>query len=162
MKNLLFIAMLTGIFFLTACGQKNEVPQAVKTAFNQKFSKATKVKWENEDENEWEAEFKMDGKEYSATFDSKGKWMETEYEIKKSEIPDAVKRTIKSKFSEYEMEEAEVSENADGTFYEVKFETDEKDMEVVFKTDGTVVKKESKNEENDENEEGEEHDDDDD
>jgi uncharacterized membrane protein YkoI len=161
MKNLLFIAMLTGIF-LTACGQKKDVPQAVKTAFNQKFSNATKVKWENEDENEWEAEFKMSGKEYSANFDSKGKWLETEYEIKKSEIPEAVQKTIKSEFREYEMEEAEVAENADGIFYEVKFEMDEKDMEVVFKADGTVVKKESENEENEEKEEGEEHDGDDD
>jgi hypothetical protein len=162
MKNLLFIAMLTGIFFLTACGQKKDVPQAVKTAFNQKFSDATKVKWENEDENEWEAEFKMSGKEYSANFDSKGKWLETEYEIKKSEIPEAVKKTVKNEFGKYEMEEAEVSENADGTFYEIKFEMDEKDMEVVFKADGTVVKKESKNEDEEENEEGERHNDNDD
>jgi len=154
MKNLLFVAMLTGIFFLNACGQKKEVPQAVKTAFNQKFNNATKVKWENEDENEWEAEFKMNGKEYSANFDSKGKWLETEYEIKKSELPEAVQQTVKNEFGKYEMEEAEVSENADGTFYEVKFEMDEKDMEVVFNAEGTVVKKESKNEEN---EEGEEH-----
>ena len=43
MKNLLVIAMLTGIFFLAACGQKSEVPQAVKTAFNQKFSMPLKL-----------------------------------------------------------------------------------------------------------------------
>ncbi len=157
MKNLLFISVLTGIFFLTACEQRKDVPQAVKTAFNQKFSNATKVKWENEDENEWEAEFRMNGKEYSANFDSKGNWLETEYEIKKSEIPQAILTTIKNEFTRYETEEAEVAENKDGTFYEIKFETDEKDIEVVFKADGTVVKKESKGEEDEENEEGEEH-----
>jgi len=162
MKNLLVIAMLTGIFFLAACGQKKDVPQAVKTAFNQKFSDATKVKWENEDENEWEAEFKMSGEEYSANFDSRGKWLETEQEIKKSEIPDAVKKTIDNEFSNFKLEEAEITKNEDGTFYEVKLEQKENDLKVVFKSDGTIVKKESKKEKDEDNEEGEGHDDDDD
>ena len=37
-----------------------------------KFQNATKVKWDQEEENEWEAEFKMNGDEMSASFDNAG------------------------------------------------------------------------------------------
>lgn len=150
MKNLVLVSMLAVIFSFTACAQKNDVPEKAKNAFTQKFPDAKKVKWSKEDKNVWEAEFKMDGKEYSANFTTEGSWKETEYEIKKSDIPPAVKESLDKEFAGYKMEEAEISETADGKVYEFELEKDQTNMEVAISPEGKVVKKEAKEEENDE------------
>ena len=118
MRNLMILMVLVSTMAFTACGQKENVPAIVKTAFDQKFPNATKVSWDKENATEWEAEFNMDGKEYSANFDANGNWKETEYEISKSDIPTAVKSTLDKDFDGYNIEEAEMSETSDGTVYE--------------------------------------------
>ena len=147
MKNLFIIFAIAAISSLSACNQASkEVPEKVKAAFSQKFPEAKKIKWDKEDENEWEAEFKMNGNEYSANFSSNGTWTETEYEIKKSEIPPEVQSTLRSEFAGYDIEEAEVSETRDGKVFEIQIEKDEMDMEVTIAPNGSIVKKEGKKE----------------
>lgn len=145
--------MILAVFSFSACGQNKEVPAKIKTAFEQKFPTAQKVKWDKENETEWEAEFKMNGKEFSANFSSDGEWMETEYEIEKSEIPQIVKQTLDTEFAGYDIEEAEISETTDGKVYEFALEKDETEMEVAISPDGKVVKKEVKKEEDEEDNE---------
>lgn len=137
------------IIILQACAQTTDVPQKAKDAFAKKFPTAKKVKWDKENKTEWEAEFKMNGKEYSANFSSDGSWMETEYEIKKSDLPEAVKKTLMTEFSEYKIEEIELSETPDGKVYEFAFEKGETEMEVAISPDGKVLKREMQDEEND-------------
>jgi sulfur carrier protein ThiS len=126
--------------------EANNPPEKAVIAFNLKFPRAKKVSWDKENATEWEAEFKMDGKEYSANFKANGTWMETEYKIKKSEIPVAVKQTLNTQFAGYDIEKAEVSEKSDGTVYEIHLEKGDTETEVAILLDGKVVKKESKNE----------------
>lgn len=148
MKKLFLLVSAIGLISLGACGQANkDVPAAVKSSFVQKFPDASKVKWDMENENEWEAEFKMDGKEYSANFEVSGVWKETEYEIKKSEIPVLVKTMLDKEFAGYKIEEAEVSETANGKVFEFKLENDETEMEVAIDPNGNVIKKEVKSKE---------------
>lgn len=141
--------MLAGVMVLSqACAQTTvNVPEKVKTAFSQKFPTAKKVKWEKENETEWEAEFKMNGTKYSANFLFDGTWTETEYEIEKSAYPAAVKQTLDSEFAGYDIEEVEISETTDGKVYEFALEKDETDMEAAISPDGKVVKKEIKKDE---------------
>jgi len=141
------ILMLGSVMVLSqACAQTN-APEKVKTAFSKKFPNSKKVKWDKENETEWEAEFKMNGEEYSANFTSDGTWKETEHEIEKSDIPATVKQTLDNKFAGYDIEEVEVSETMDGKVYEFAMEKDETDMEVAISPDGKVVKKEVQKEE---------------
>lgn len=139
--------MILAVFSFSACGQSKDVPAKVKTAFEQKFPTAQKVKWDKENEAEWEAEFKMNGEKYSANFTTDGQWMETEYEIEKSTIPQAVKQTLDNEFAGYDIEEAEISETTDGKVYEFALDKDETELEVAILPDGKVVKKEVKKEE---------------
>jgi len=156
MKNVFLMIAVVAVFGFTACAQTNkEVPAKVSTAFAQKFPDAKKVKWDKENATEWEAEFKMNGKEYSANFNADGAWMETEYEINKKEIPAAVKQTLDGEFAGYKIEEAEISETAAGKVYEFELEKGKMEVEVAIGPDGKVVKKEKKAE-GEENEEGEE------
>jgi hypothetical protein len=119
-------------------------PAQVNDSLNKKFAGATKVKWDKENDSEWEAEFKLKGKKYSANFSNEGKWMETEHEIKKSAIPANVKQTLDSEFAGYDVEKAEISETAKGSVYEIELEKDESEMEVAITPEGKVVKKEMK------------------
>ncbi|MFA5047145.1 MAG: PepSY-like domain-containing protein, partial [Paludibacter sp.] len=109
MKNLILVIAASAFISLSVSAQKN-VPAPVKTAFSHKFVKATDVKWGKEGKTAWEAEFKLDGKSYSANFDSKGFWLETEYSITTSEIPAAVKTTINKEYALYKIKGTDVSE----------------------------------------------------
>lgn len=147
MKNLILVSMVFAVFSFSACGQKENVPAKVKTAFSQKFPHATNVSWDKENASEWEAEFKMNGKKYSANFDSEGTWKETEYKINKSELPKAVNNTLKSKFAGYDIEGAEVSETREGKVYEISLDKAETDLEVIISSEGKIVKKTIKKDE---------------
>ncbi len=145
MKNLFLMFAVVAMFSLNACAQKSkEVPAKVKTSFNQKFPDATRIKWDKENAKEWEAEFKMNGKEYSANFSTEGTWKETEYEIENSEIPAAIKNTLDTEFKGYKVEEAEVSKTVEGKVFEIQLEKGDKEIEVAISPDGKIVKKEAK------------------
>jgi hypothetical protein len=145
MKNLVMAIVVVAFVSLNACGQaKKEAPANIKTAFSQKFPKATKVKWENENDKEWEAEFKMDGKEYSASYDLNGAWMETENEISAKEIPAAVKTTLDKEFAGYKVGESEISENAEGKVYEFELKKGGDKLETSIDLTGKLIKKEQK------------------
>ena len=154
MKNLMILMVLVSTMVFTACGQKKKVPEKVKTAFAQKFPNVQKVSWDRENANEWEAEFKMNGKNYSANFDNNGKWKETEYEIKNNEIPVAVKATLNKDFAGYKVTESEISETAKGKVFEFQIKKSGEKMEVAILPNGKIIKKESANREK--NEEGDE------
>jgi hypothetical protein len=157
MKNLILMIGAIAIFCFAGCGQTgNNLPAAVKTAFTQKFPDATGVKWDKESDNEWEAEFKMNGVEYTASFDNKGAWMETEYEISADDIPEAVKMTLEREYANYTVEEPEVSETTDGKVYEFELKSGEEEIKVAIDMNGNVLKKTQGEEEDEEGEEAEE------
>ncbi|HZJ19858.1 MAG TPA: PepSY-like domain-containing protein [Pricia sp.] len=134
----LAMVMGTGIY---AFGPGDDAPKKVKDAFAKKFPTVKKVKWDKENETEWEAEFKMKGTEYSANFMEDGTWKETEHEIKKNAIPANVKTTLDTEFSGYKIGEAEISETSEGSVYEFELEKGEQAMEVAIDTNGKVAKK---------------------
>lgn len=136
-----FVAMSIG-----ACANMQNVPDKVSKAFSQKFPNAQKVKWDKENNTEWEAEFKLNGEEYSANFSTDGVWKETEHEIEQSAIPVNVKQILDTEFAGYDIEEAEISETAEGTLYEFELEKGESNIEVAISPEGKVVKKEVKEE----------------
>lgn len=144
MKNVIFILVYSLGFTLYSCAQtKNDTnaPEKVTLAFTQKFPTAKKVKWDKENESEWEAEFKLDGKEYSANFALNGDWQETEHEIKESEIPANVLAILNQNFSKFEIEESEISETNTGKAYEFEIEVDEAKYEVSIDAQGKLTKK---------------------
>ncbi|MCJ7466047.1 MAG: PepSY-like domain-containing protein [Maribacter sp.] len=139
--TLLLIAVSGG---LIAFGLKSEVPQKVMDAFTQKFPKAKSIQWDKESDTEWEAEFKMNGVEYSANFLEDGTWKETEHELAKKEIPADIYASLMKEFPLYKVEEAEISETEEGPVYEFAIEKGKTKMEVVVDMKGAIVKKELK------------------
>ncbi len=121
----------------------SEVPASVKESFTKRFPNAKEVKWSKESATEFEAEFESGEMEQSANFDQTGKWLVTETEIKKLDLPEAVLITITKEFPGYKVEEAEKGETFDaGIFYEAELEKGKLKYEVQFSGDGKILKKE--------------------
>jgi hypothetical protein len=150
--TILSLAAILLISF-SACGQSGkDVPAPVKSAFTQKFSGATNVKWGRESDKEWEAEFQMGGKKYSANFDNAGNWMETEYQVTVSELPAAVKATLDKESAGSKIKLSEVTETKDGKAFEFVLNKGENETELVIDNSGKVTKKEQLKEENENDE----------
>jgi hypothetical protein len=142
MKTSLLIISAVLLFSFTACGQSaKDVPANVTSAFTKKFPNASKVKWGKESEKEWEAEFKMDGKEYSANFDLAGLWVETEFEIAATELPAVVKAAVEKESAGLKISEAAVSETKDGKIYEVTAGKGKTAMAFTVDANGVIRKK---------------------
>jgi hypothetical protein len=143
MKNIVLVIAAATLISVTACAQNaKDLPAKVKTNFDQKFKGAQKVKWGKENATEWEAEFTMNNKEYSANFNANGTWLETEYKIGEKEIPVAVTKTLVKEFPGYKLLKSEVSETAKGKVFELEVQTGKTKMEVAINAEGTLIKKE--------------------
>jgi uncharacterized membrane protein YkoI len=141
MKISILVFAASIIISVTACAQTSkDLPLKVKTAFGQKFPAAQNVKWSKENGTEWEAEFKVDAKEYSANFNSEGLWIETEYEISAGEIPAAVTQTLNKEFPGYKLLESEISETSKGKVYEFEIKSGSKKTEVALDENGDIKK----------------------
>jgi hypothetical protein len=125
---------------LVACAQNP--PKSVADNFNMKFQNATKVKWDQEEENEWEAEFKMNGDAMSASFDNAGKWLETEKELKKNELPANVLKAVKASYVDWKIEAVESIETPDFKGYELGIEKGKEEHEILVTADGKITVKE--------------------
>jgi uncharacterized membrane protein YkoI len=147
MKRVMLIISAAFLVGLTACGQQNAtVPASVKSAFSKKFTNVSNVKWSQENNREWEAEFKKDGKNYSSNFDNSGNWKETEYAISMNEVPAVVTTSLKNEFEGYKVKESELSESEKGKLYEFMLKKGDTTMEVAIDPSGHVVKKEKADE----------------
>ena len=115
-------------------------PAAVSKAFAEKFKSAEKVKWGMEDAKEWEAEFEMNGKETSASFDLSGKWLETETEIQKSELPGEIKAMLDKEYPGAKIGECSLLDSPDfpGYEYEISLESKGHVYELKTTKDGKV------------------------
>ena len=152
MKKTLLSLFASGIV-LMACGQNQTPPKAVEAAFAKQFTTVKHVKWEQEDD-EWEAEFKQNGNEITACYDNTGKWLETETEVKKSDVPAEIFKVVNLKFEGWDIEEVERVEKPDFKGYEITLEKDETETEVLVSDAGelTVKKVEVEDEEENDNE----------
>ena len=125
---------------LAACAQGIKVPEAVKTAFANKFPGAT-AEWGKENSKEYEAEFKLNGKSASANFLTDGSWVETEAEISMTDVPAAVKTAVEKKYPGAVISKVYKIDNSKGALtYEAEIKTGGKKKEVVLKADGTIIK----------------------
>jgi len=150
MKRIFFVVLMFVAFNLGTVGQ-TAVPENVKATFQKMFPEAKSIAWSVEDSKTWEAEFKMKCKKMSANFDSDGKWIETETEMKARTLPDNVLNVVKTEFPGYRIDEACLVESPDMKAYEIGIEKKEAgketELEVLVSADGKILKKDQIQEE---------------
>lgn len=148
-KAIIFVGL--ALLMVCACARekKMNVPEAVKKTFAAQFPNATKVEWGLEKPGEFEAEFKLNKAEMSANFDEKGTLLETESEIKESELPQAVKATLAKDFVGYKIDEILKAVAKGITSFEMSAEKDKKEFVLEFDSDGKLLKQAEEKEEKD-------------
>lgn len=144
MKKIIFLLLGIALLSQVSFAQKvssSKVPQAVTKTFKSKFPAASSVKWELEGA-EYEANFKINGKEMSANFDKMGAWTETETEIKVSALPATVRATLSKEFAGYKVKEASQIESAkNGSCYEAEIKKGKESFDVLFSAEGKYLSK---------------------
>jgi hypothetical protein len=143
MKKLAFLPvvllLLTG---MSACSQ-SRVPETVKTTFKKKFPSAQHVDWGREGKTEWEAEFRMNGKDMSANFDLHGHWKETETDLSVPELPASVQTELQQHFADYKIKEAAYTQTELSDMYEVIIKKGSHRLEITFDKQGKMTNEEA-------------------
>ena len=144
MKNIIVLLSACLLISLMGYTQKvapDKVPAPVKQAFAKKFPAATDLKYEME-KKDYEINFKDKGVEMSANFDVTGKWLETETEIKESDLPKEVSASVARNFTGFKISEiAKTEAPGKGLIYEMDLKKDKEGFEVQFSPKGDIVKK---------------------
>lgn len=133
MKKVMFLFLLSLGTSFSVRAQKTP-PQTVVTAFNQKFPGMTDVDvdWSKEKNGEWEAEFEQGDVEISANFSADGVWLETETEVKVTDLPAAVQVALTGK----KVKEATRIQRADGS---TVYEAEVKHKDLIFDAAGNLL-----------------------
>ena len=131
MKSIQLFPVALLLINLTSCSENDVAPTQVQDAFAAKYPNATNVKWEKE-KDEWEAEYFMDGKEYSSNYNETGTWLETENDLQLNEVPSETVALLHEEYTNADIEEVELSVTPEGTFYEFKINIEGNDLEVVI------------------------------
>lgn len=131
------------VWLFLSCGQvvtSQETPAAVQANFEKMYPGENDPDWHVDSHGFYEAHFKQKGIHYRADYNKDGSWVETETNIKKKDLPQAIRDVIKNQFPEYVIAEIEKVQSASkGLFYDVEFKRKGKNKDVEFKEDGTIL-----------------------
>jgi hypothetical protein len=140
MKKFLLVA-LAAILTTSSFGQKtskDNVPQIVQDALNKSFPTAQNETWEKENQN-FEAEFKLNKEEVSALFGPEGKLIETEVDIAIGDLPTPIVNYVSKNLPGKKIKEASKITNSAGN---VSFEAEVGGKDYIFDSSGNLLKSE--------------------
>src|SRR5882762_476438 len=100
LRVVILIALVSSML-LAAQIPSDKVPIIVRQSCEAKFPGVKKIEWKLKSDQNYEAEFKLNGVEVAAKFKSNGKWLETETTIARAKLPADVRATISKKFGGY-------------------------------------------------------------
>lgn len=141
-----------GAFVTTSCSDDNDdnnvqVPNAVQTAFSQKYSDVRHVEWDVESGGYLVAEFMKDNKEYDAWYTGDGTWMMTEIDHGRdiTSLPQAVQEgyaaTVYAQQSWTVEDIDEIQRKGYDTIYKIEVEkAGQPDHDLYFDLAGTLFR----------------------
>ncbi|MEC4048629.1 PepSY-like domain-containing protein [Flavobacterium sp. SUN046] len=140
MKKLLIVVlalMLLGTF----CFAQSKAPEKVVKAFQQKFENARLVKWDKENDHEYEASFKWKGENHSANFSDTGEWLETESTITFNQLPEKVQMAFNNSHKGAVVKSVYKIETSKKTLkYEIEIKEKHDTEEFLYDSNGTLLK----------------------
>lgn len=140
MKNVILLVVLA--ISTVGCAQskeKKDVPKVVTEAFAKEYPN-TKVDWDIEDDG-YEAEFKLNGKDASADYDKNGNKLATEVEVSESELPSSALTYLKTNYPKSKIKEtAKIIDSKNVVTYEAEIKIDGKNSDLLFDANGSFLK----------------------
>jgi hypothetical protein len=138
-KQILFLAFGFAVISANAQEFKEiDVPVPVKDAFFKMYPNAKVNKWEKEN-NTYEAEFKDNKAEMSASFENDGRLIETEQEIDPKDLPQGVKDYVAKYLNNKKIKEASQIKDTTG---HLSYEAEVNGEDYIFDSDCKFLKKE--------------------
>ena len=134
-----FLLLAIGFTAITATAQKvkeTDVPAEVKAAFTKNYPNVKAKGWEKEDGN-YEVEFDSNKNEMTLVIDPKGNVVQTETEIKVSELSKIITDYCAKNYAGKKIKEASKIVDAKGV---ITFEAEIEKMEVLFDANGKFIK----------------------
>jgi len=133
---ILVLAVLLG----SCLDTQSQVPEAVQATFEKMYPGEKDPDWHKDSHGNYESHFKIDGIKYRADFNADGSWIETETNVEKKDLPDAVKLVINEQFPNNVISEIEkVEHHKKGTFYDVEFKRKGKNKDVEITPEGVIL-----------------------
>lgn len=137
-KGLIIIIVL--FFSLTIKAQNSGLPDVVNNAFIQKFPKAKKVKWSNENIDDFQAEFALDSVTETAIFTNKGEWQQTGINVPIPILNHAITLAVKKKYPKQKINKIVKIENIKKqSYYEIEFKKSDELEYVYYDESGTEI-----------------------
>lgn len=157
MKTQFLLTAVSGVL-LAVSGQasadeddlsRDQVPQAVISAFEKANPNAKDVKFEKETvegKEAYEVEYEENDKEYDFMYSADGTLLRKDEQVDVSSLPEPVAQAVKKDYPRAEIEEVEKMMNPDGSVagYEVEIEVNDKKTELELDTSGKILKTENK------------------
>jgi hypothetical protein len=139
MKAFLVFIFVIG---LSVCVSAQEIPQsqvpaAVVSAFQGKFSDAKNVEWETKGEL-YKAEFKMGSRGHDVWLDKNGMITKHKEDFPKSNLPEAIQKQIANEFNAFTLDDADKIEMDGQVFYQVELDGTPDDRKILFDADGKI------------------------
>lgn len=137
MKNVLIILaiMLSATLANAQKVASSKVPVNVKASLQKNYPNVTDVKWEKEHGN-YEAEFKVDGLEYSVLLTGSGVVLETEVELAENELPQKARTYVATTYKGSKIKEASRITTNKGV---VKYEAEVNGKDLLFDSEGNFI-----------------------
>ena len=151
MKRTIYVLLAASCMSQSVYAQKTSspnVPANVTSSFHAKYPEALKTNWEVKNQNEYEAEFKMNNVEYYAQFDGAGHWIETETKVKFSDLPSSIQAALCRDFADYKTSEARKIESAvNGNCFEAEVKKGKEEYNLLFSSEGEILSKKKSDDE---------------
>lgn len=128
---------------------RDQVPQAVISAFEKANPNAKDVKFEKETvegKEAYEVEYEENDKEYDFMYSADGTLLRKDEQVDVGSLPEPVAQAVKKDYPRAEIEEVEKMMNPDGSVagYEVEIEVGDKKTELELDASGKILKTENK------------------
>ncbi|MBR5851961.1 MAG: PepSY-like domain-containing protein [Bacteroidaceae bacterium] len=139
MKKLLPI-LLISLVALWACDEENiALNDYIKDFIEQKYEGVRILYAEKDFNGEIEVEIVHDNKTKEVRFNRNNNWISTIWDLPISQLPDAARESVLSRYPEYRIDDVDYVEKPSGDCYKVEIEKGEWDRTVFVTADGEIL-----------------------
>lgn len=142
-KALLAIALFATAGAFAGNIKSSSVPAVVKSYVEKTYPRVSPVEWNYEEKgNYYNAEFKIDGSEYSVDISPEGRLINSTNEIAATQLPQAATAYIGKQYPGFQVKEARKLVRRGSTYYEVDIHGQNSNQMLTFSENGKLLDKE--------------------
>ena len=120
--------------------KSSSVPAVVKSYVEKTYPRVSPVEWNYEEKgNYYNAEFKVDGADYSVDISPEGRLINSTNEIAATQLPSAASTYIAKQYPGFQVKEARKLVRRGSTYYEADIHGQNSNQMLTFTSNGTLL-----------------------